>query len=302
MKPRRDMRNLLFAAVWLLAGWWFASAALAQVARKELPDVAQGIGVTQMLGSELPMHLEFEDDKNRFIQFGQLFANQRPVLLSFNYSDCPKICVVQLQNLATELQNIDLIPGRDFEIVSVSLDPTEQSKRLAETKAKFVAAYGNLKSSDGWHFLRGSKANIGSLADACGFQYKYIPSERIYSHPAAFIFCTSDGRISRYLDGLDGGLDRQLRPALIEAGQGKIGSLADKVIYFSGCYLFDASTGKYTMSALRLMRLAGLLTVVGLVIGIVPYLCRRQQTKSPVESGKPHTESFTKDPSGEALS
>ena len=153
MKRRREIRNLLFAAVWLLAGWWFATATFAQVAMDDLPEVAQGIGVTQKLGEELPMHLEFEDDKNRFIQFGQLFAKKKPVLLSFNYSNCPKICVVQLQNLAGALSNMDLVPGRDFEIVSVSLDPTEQSQQLAETKAKYVAAYGNLDSANGWHLL-----------------------------------------------------------------------------------------------------------------------------------------------------
>ena len=286
MKSRNQFRNFLFALAWLLAGWGIAASAFAQVALDDLPEVAQGIGVTQKLGQDLPMSLEFEDDKNRFIQFGELFTKNRPVLLSFNYSNCPKICVVQLQNLATELQNIDLIPGRDFEIVSVSLDPTEQSKQLAETKAKYVTAYGNLDSAKGWHFLRGDKGNISALADACGFKYKYIPAERFYSHPAAFIFCTSDGRISRYLDGLEGGLDRQLRPALIEAGRGEIGSLKDKVLYFSGCYIFDATTGKYSMSAIRLMRLAGMGTVVCLLVAIVPYWVRRNHAvpRSSIDS------------------
>lgn len=274
------IRNLTLAAASLLAACGFATTSSAQVAMDDLPDVAQGIGVTQNLGEQLPLSLDFEDDENRFIKLGQLFDNNRPVLLSFNYSNCPKICVVQLQNLATELQNIDLVPGRDFEIVSVSLDPTEQSQQLADTKAKYVAAYGDISSTNGWHFLRGSKANINTLAESCGFKYKYIPAEKFYSHPAAFIFCTADGRISRYLDGLDGGLDRQLKPALIEAGQGKIGSLKDKVLYFSGCYIFDATTGKYSMSAIRLMRLAATVTVACLLIGIVPYWVRRGGSKT----------------------
>lgn len=292
------IRNLTLAAVTLLAGFGFATAGSAQVAMDELPDVAQGIGVTQNLGDKLPLSLDFEDDENRFIKLGQLFDNNRPVLLSFNYSNCPKICVVQLQNLATELQNIDLVPGRDFEIVSVSLDPTEQSQQLADTKAKYVAAYGDISSTNGWHFLRGSKSNINALAESCGFKYKYIPAERFYSHPAAFIFCTADGRISRYLDGLDGGLDRQLKPALIEAGQGKIGSLKDKVLYFSGCYIFDATTGKYSMSAIRLMRLAATVTVACLLIGIVPYWVRRggsRQVEADAEQNNYQDEPSGKD-------
>ena len=290
------IRNLVKPAAVLLAALGFATSGMAQVAMDELPDVAQGIGVTQKLGEKLPLSLNFEDDENRFIQLGQLFDENRPVLLSFNYSNCPKICVVQLQNLATELQNIDLVPGRDFEIVSVSLDPTEQSQQLSDTKAKYVAAYGDISSSNGWHFLRGSKANINALAESCGFKYKYIPAERFYSHPAAFIFCTADGRISRYLDGLDGGLDRQLKPALIEAGQGKIGSLKDKVLYFSGCYIFDATTGKYSMSAIRLMRLAATVTVACLLIGIVPYWVRRGGPKQ-VESDA-HENNYQDEPSG----
>lgn len=276
MKPGLNNVNFTCAAIWLLAGVLFAPVCHAQIAQKELPEVARGIGVTEQLGERLPLQLQFEDDQNRFIKIGQLFGKQRPVLLSFNYSDCPRLCVVQLQNLASALQHIDLVPGKDFEIVSVSIDPTEQSKQLAETKAKYVAAYGDLKSADGWHFLRGSKANIGELAKACGFQYKYIPDQRIYSHPAAFIFCTSDGRIARYLDGLDGELDKVLQPALIEAGEGKIGSLVDRVKYFAGCYVFDPTTGKYSISAIRLMRLAGLTTVVCLAVGIAPYWLRRK--------------------------
>ena len=295
------MQNLIhaIAATWLLAAVLCTTVVSAQIAQKELPEVAKGIGVTEKLGQRLPLNLEFEDDRNRFIKFGQLFGG-KPVLLSFNYSDCPKICVVQLQNLASELQHIDLVPGKDFEIVSVSLDPTEQSAQLAATKKKFVTAYGNLDSADGWHFLRGSKANIGKLADACGFKYKYIPKERIYSHPAAFIFCTSDGRISRYLDGLDGGLEKALKPALMEAGKGKIGSIADRVRYFAGCYVFDPTTGKYSLSAMRLMRLAGLATMVCLVVGIAPFWLRRKKHLNQLNPS--HNPSNNDLPSGEVLS
>ncbi len=271
----KQRRNLIRA--WLAAGLLVAGLAAPLHAqwRTEEPDIAKGIGVDQRLGEDLPLHLEFDNDKNNHVQLGQLFRDGKPVLLSFNYSDCPQLCVVQLQNLAAALQNIDLVPGQDFQIVSVSLDPTEQVSQLAEAKKRYVAAYGKLDSANGWHFLRSDKATIKELADACGFKYKYLPDQRQYSHPAAFIFCTSDGRIARYLDGLDGSLDKVLQPALMEAGEGRIGSLLDKVAYFAGCYYFDPTTGKYTMSAVALMRLAAVVTIVALIVGIAPYWVRR---------------------------
>jgi protein SCO1/2 len=290
---------LCLIALGLMASVPAPPTALAQVAQKDLPEAAQGIGVTEQLGKQLPMNLEFEDDRNRRIRVADLFRDKRPVLLSFNYSTCPKVCVVQLQNLAGELQQIDLVPGRDFEIVSVSIDPTEQASQLAEAKAKFVAAYGKPDTADGWHFLRGSKTSIKALADACGFQYRYIPEQRIYSHPAAFIFCTSDGRISRYLDGLSGNLQQALGPALIEAGQGRIGSLADRVKYFTGCFVFDETTGKYTVSALRLMRLGGLVTVICLIAGITPYWFRK---KFRGQARNQNLKPTPNHPTGEAIS
>ena len=143
----------------------------------------------------------------------------------------------RLNNLASALQTIDLVPGRDFRIVSVSLDPNEQIRKLADTKRNYVVAYGNMDSADGWHFLRGSRENIREVTEACGFKYKYVADQNIYSHPAAFIFCTPDGRIARYLDGLSGALDRTLKPALIEAGEGRVGSVVDRLMYFAGCYV-----------------------------------------------------------------
>ncbi len=249
---------------------------LAQVL-EGLPPVAEGIGVDQRIGERLPLALDFDDDHNNQVFINDLFDGKLPVVLSFNYSDCPQLCVIQLNNLAAALQHINLVPGRDFRIVSVSLDPNEQTGKLADTKRNYVVAYGDLESADGWHFLRGTRENIRLLADACGFKYKYVPQQNIYSHPAAFIFCTPDGRISRYLDGLSGDppLDQSLKLALIEAGKGRIGSLADKVLYFSGCYVYDSVNGKYSLSAIRLMRLAGIGTIIALVIGITPYLIRR---------------------------
>lgn len=238
---------------------------------ERMPEVAKGIKVDQKMGARLPMDLAFDDDHNNHIRIRDLFDGKKPVLLSFNYSNCPRLCIVQLNNLVAALNKINLLPGKDFTIVSVTLDPNEQIDKLHETKMKYLASYGKMETEGGWRFLRGDGQTIRKLADACGFQYKYIPDQRIYSHPSAFIFCSPDGQICRYLDGLDGELNTSLKPALMEAAEGKIGSLADKVLYFAGCYVFDPTTGKYSFAALSLMRVGGILTVVLILISVIPY-------------------------------
>ncbi len=282
--------NRILLALSLLGGWMLQSGdAVAQISRG-LPKVAEGIGVDQRVGETLPLELDFDDDHNNQVFLNDLFDGRLPVLLSFNYSDCPQLCVVQLNNLASALQYIDLVPGRDFRIVSVSLDPNEQIKRLADTKRNYVVAYGNLESADGWHFLRGEPEKIRKLADACGFRYKYVPEQKIYSHPAAFIFCTPAGRIARYLDGLKGELEKTLEPALVEAGQGRVGSVIDKLMYFSGCYVFDPDKGVYTKSAMGLMRVAAFGTVLVLLASLVPYWIRRHpRTSAPTGDETPET-------------
>ena len=241
------------------------------------PKVAEGIGVDRREGDFVPGDIRFNDDKNNAVTLGQYFqGGKKPVLLSFNYSDCPQMCTIQLNNLASAMQQIDLVPGRDFEIVSISLDPNEQSVRARETKKKYVVAYGDLDSADGWHFLTGKKKNIEYAAACCGIRYKYIADQKFYSHPAAFVFLSPRGKIVRYLNGLEGDLEGKLKPALMEASAGKIGNVADKLIYFAGCYIFDPTTGKYTFAVMGIVRVGGVITVLAIIGFCLPYWLRRR--------------------------
>lgn len=244
--------------------------AFGQVARDELPEVAQGVSVDQKLGAELPLDLRFHDEDNNYVRFGDYFNKKKPVLLSFNYSNCPKLCSVQLQNLAMALQDIRLKPGRDFELVIVSIDPNEQSAMARELKKKYLALYGELDTEEGWHILTGEEDSIKFLTGSCGFNYKYIPRQKIYSHPSAFIFCSPKGKVVRYLDGLDKDLRFKIDKALMEAGEGKTGTLLDKVLYFSGCYVFDEHQGRYSLAMMNIMRWGGGVTVALLLIWLVP--------------------------------
>jgi protein SCO1/2 len=133
--------------------------------------------------------------------------------------------------------------------------------------------------------LVGNQAAIEQAADACGIRYEYIPEQDSFSHPAAFIFCSSQGQIIRYLDGLDGQLGAKVKPALIEAGEGRISGVVDRLLYFSSCYEYDPVSGKYSPVARNIMKWASVLTLVALVIGLVPYwIGRRKSSRAEVDS------------------
>jgi len=285
MRPNRF--PLLLLATAALACGWPGVRACAQGPGQQ-PKAIEGIGVDQNFGAALPLHLEFDDEHNQHVRLGDYFHQDKPVILSFNYSNCPQLCSIQLQNLAVGLQMIDLKPGRDFEIVSVSIDPLEQTSRARQTEEKFVAVYGDLQSAGGWHFLTGDLPAIELLTDVCGFRYKYIPDQRIYSHPAAFIFCSPDGKIVRYLDGLNGQLGREIPKALVEASAGRIGSWTDRVLYFANCFVYDEEHGRYSLAVMNIVRIVGAITAIGLVAWLAPYWLRRRQPAPPVEDAAGH--------------
>lgn len=267
------MNRLCSRLLPLLAGLLIASPAVlaAQLGKDGLPAAEEGIGVESRLGESLDGGLGFHDEANHFIEFGSLFDGRRPVILSFNYSNCPKLCSVQLQNLTQALRQVDFSAGKDFQVVSVSIDPNEQTARAAETKAKFTTMYNRPGTEDGWHFLTGEDETIRALAAQAGVKYKYLPDQKQFSHPPVLILVSPEGKLVRYLYGLDVKADT-LKPALVEAAAGKIGSPVYFALYLTGCYQYNDMSGKYSMPAMNLMRLGGLVTIAGLVIGIGPYL------------------------------
>ncbi|MFK7769703.1 MAG: SCO family protein [Mariniblastus sp.] len=252
------------------------------------PVAAEDIGVDSKLGDMIPMSLRFKDQNNRQVQLGDYFDGEHPVLLSFNYSDCPKLCSVQLQNMTLALREISQVAGKDFQIVSISMDPKEQTSRALETKKKFTKMYNKKGTDDGWHFLTGKAANISKAADVCGFRYKYIRKQKLFSHPPVFILIAPDGKIARYVHGLSYDPD-VMEKAIDETADGIIGKPVNILSYGLGCFLFDESTGKYTFQAMTAMRLGGALTALLLVITLVPYwFFRRGQTDDgKKESGLP---------------
>jgi protein SCO1/2 len=248
----------------------------------EKPEVAKGIGVDSQTGEFLVMDIPFHDDQNRYVKIGDYFDGKRPVLLSFNYSNCPKLCSVQLENMTDTLREIKFKVDEDFQVVSVSIDPNEQTSRARKTKEKYVQRYSKYDrkgSENGWHFLTGKNKNIQLIADICGFRYKYVPEQKLYSHPPVFIMISPKGKIVRYIHGLDYDPDT-IEKALIETAEGRIGSPINILSYGLGCFSFNESTGKYTLQAMAIMRIGGALTAILLLFTLVPYWFHRRGSKS----------------------
>ena len=260
---------------------------------REKPDVGKNIGVRPKEGDYIDGGITFYDEENRFVEIGRYLDGDQPVMLSFNYSNCPKLCSVQLENMTATLLSVDFKVGEDFQVVSVSIDPNEQTSRSKKTKAKYTEQYNKPGTEDGWHFLTGKKANIKKLTDTCGFEFKYVPAQKLFSHPPVFILVSPEGKIVRYIHGLDYDADT-IEQALIESAEGKIGSPINIINYGLGCFLFDPSTGKYSFQAMAVMRIGALITVVALVFGVVPYWFLRRgnrdekpDPKKPIKSSVP---------------
>ena len=247
----------------------------------QVPRATQGTGVEPKIGTMIDPDIHFHDHDNRFVKIGDYFGD-KPLMLSFNYSNCPKLCSVQLENMVKCLARIKFQVGVDFDMVSVSIDPLEQTSRSREQKDKYVHMYNQGESVNGFHFLTGEEEAIEYLADLCGFKYKYVPSQKLYSHPPVFILVAPDGKIVRYIPGLTYEPDT-MEKALIETSEGKIGGSAfDWASYALGCFVFDESRGKYTLQAMALMRAGAILTMFCLVVGLVPYWFFRKGSRDAV--------------------
>jgi protein SCO1/2 len=236
------------------------------------PPLLRGVGIEQRLGTRIPLDLRFRDSTDREVRLGDLFR-ERPVVLAFAYYECPMLCSLVLNGLAGTLGLLSLDAGRDFDVVTVSIDPGEGPSLATRKKDEILKRYDRPGAAAGWHFLTGDEDAIRRLADATGFHYAYDAARDEYAHAAAVLFLTPDGRIARYLQGVELP-GRDVRLALVESSRGKIGTLTDQLLLL--CYHYDPATGKYGRIALGSVRAGGILTVLGLG-GFVFVMWRRER-------------------------
>lgn len=243
------------------------------VPASQMPEPLKQVGYDQRLGEKVPAEALFVDEAGRSVRLGDYFGD-RPVVLALAYYECPMLCDLVLQAMVGSFKALKLTPGKDFDVVVVSIDPGESAKLAAEAKTELLSRYGRPETAAGWHFLTGSRTSIQKVASAVGFRYVYMGERDEYAHAAGIVVLTPEGKVSRYLLGVEFA-PRDLRLALIESSEGKIGSVVDQVLLY--CFHYDPVIGRYSAVTLNIVRLAGALTVVGLVLMVV--LMRRRETR-----------------------
>jgi protein SCO1/2 len=238
----------------------FAQPAPAGVPAAEVPAALREVGFDQNLNQMLPLDVEFTDERGRTVKIGEYFG-ERPVVLSFVYYGCPMLCLQSLSSLAATLGVLSENPGDDFDVVSVSIDPRETPALALEKKTHYVERSGKSSIAQGWHYLTGTDASIQRLTKAAGFRYAWDASQQQFAHPAGIVIATPQGRVARYLFGIDYG-PRDLRLALLDASDEKISSPLKKALLY--CYHYDLATGRYSLAILRIVQVAGAATVLSL--------------------------------------
>ncbi|HET6278414.1 MAG TPA: SCO family protein [Candidatus Polarisedimenticolia bacterium] len=229
-----------------------------------------GIRIEQRLDELVPLDLRFRDEMGEEVVLRDYFG-ERPVVLVLAYYRCPMLCTLVLNGLSAALQALTLRPGSDFEIVTVSIDPRETPDIARAKKAIYLEDAGLQDAAGAWHFLTGDEASIVELARAVGFHYQYDAETDQYAHAAGIMVLTPGAKLARYFYGIEYA-PRDIRFALVEASEGRVGTLVDHLLLL--CYQYDPATGRYGAVTVSLVRLGAVLTLAALATFVLLMLRR----------------------------
>jgi protein SCO1/2 len=250
------------------------AAAAAARAEQSLPPALEGVGIVEKLGTQIDLDLTFVAEDGYPAPLRKYFSSGRPVILNLVYYSCPMLCNLVLNGQTATLREIPWTPGIEYEVVTISIDPTETFALARQKKEVYLANYD--RPAPGWHFLTDHQGNVKKLAEQLGFHYRYDESSKQFAHAAAIMLLTGEGDVSRYLYGIKFKA-RDVRLALTEASQGKIGTAFDRVLLF--CFHYDPREKSYVPLATNIMRAGGVLVVV--LIGVVLWSFWRQEKLRP---------------------
>lgn len=244
----------------------------------DLPKGMDGVRVDEKLGEQVPTGLQFRDHRGMQVSLGKVLESDKPVILTLNYSDCPGLCIAQLNGLLKGINEVSSLQlGTDFHLVSVSIDPSESTTRAAATQARYSQDLFDQHDPKAWQFWTGSKEAIAELTDAVGFRYTYDSKHKQYNHPTAAIFISPSGKITRYLYEL-GFNGNTFKMAAVEAGEGRVGSSMDMIALW--CVHYDPMENRYSASARRLLSIsAGVFVAIGLAASVPFWLVWRSRPK-----------------------
>jgi protein SCO1/2 len=238
------------------------------------PETLKNIGIDQRLNEQLPLDAVFHDEEHKAIKLGDFFGQGKPVIIALVYYQCPMLCNQVLNGMLNGLKEVPFNVGEQYNVVVVSFDPREdKDPDLPQAKKKTYLHYylqdGKRpadKARDGWHFLTGEQKEIEKLANAVGFHYKYDPVSEQYAHASGIMIATPEGKLARYYYGIQYA-PKDLRLGIVEASQNKIASPVDQILLF--CYHYDPTTGKYGVVIMNIIKIGGVLTIIGLATLII---------------------------------
>jgi protein SCO1/2 len=238
-----------------LTAWLLALAALAGA--QERPTILRDVGFDQRLDQVVPGDIALRDEAGRDVKLAD-YLGKRPVVLTLVYYECPSLCTMTLNGLVSAMNAVSFDAGREYDVVTVSFEPRETPALATAKKDAYLKRYQRPGAAAGWHFLTGEPEQIARLTTAVGFRYTWDERLRQYAHPSGIVVLTPEGRIARYLFGIEY-TPKDLRFAVVEASAGRVGGVVDQAILY--CYQYDPMTGKYGTAIMRLLRVASLLTL-----------------------------------------
>jgi protein SCO1/2 len=289
---RRTTAICLFAATAvLLPGGCESGEHSASQADERNPQL--GVAFDQKLDAAVPLSLGFRDERGDVVQLGEYFDRRRPVILNLVYFACPMLCNMTTDGLVRGVNGLSLEIGDDFTVLTVSFDARENPKQAAAAKAKLLERCSRDGAAAGWCFLTGDSDAIERLTDAVGFAFRFDVERDQFAHAAGIVVLTPDGRVSRYLPGVDYS-PRDLRLSLVEASEGRVGSPTDQVLLL--CFQYDPTTGRYGLAIVRLLQVLGGMSVVALAVTVGRMLLRERRNDDKESAVAPNAVATTADP------
>jgi|CXWL01.1.fsa_nt_gi protein SCO1/2 len=246
-----------------------------------MPEALKTVGIEQKLGAQLPLDSQFKDESGNIVKLGSFFGTGRPAIIAFVYYECPMLCNQVLNGLTGSLKGMSFDVGKEFDVVAISFDEREfEHADLAKNKkASYMQRYGRPGTENGWHFLTGTKESIEQVTSSAGFSFKWDDKSNQFAHSAGVMIATPDGKLSRYLYGIDYS-PKDLKFGIMESAENKVGNPAEQLLLY--CFHYDPSTGKYGLAILRVLRVAGVATVLGL--GLMGFVFWRRNKRKAVDS------------------
>jgi protein SCO1 len=240
----------------------------------EKPDQLKEVTFQQRLNEMLPLDATFNDEYARPVKLGDYFG-RKPVVLAFVYYTCPMLCSQVMNGISSSLKAVPFDIGKDFDVVLVSFDPRDTPAAAAEKKRAHLEYWGAGETAGAWHFLTGDETNIKRVTAAAGFNYRWDEASGQFAHVSGVLVATRDGRLSRYFYGVEYS-PKELRFALVESGEGRIGSVVDELLLY--CYHYDPAAGQYGLVVMNLVRLGGVLTVA-MMLGFILVMIRKDRSR-----------------------